>query len=164
MVIKADPHRITVYDKDRAIAGHDRCWERKKRIQLPEHARAARQQKRKEWLSKDVAALIALGPEAREYLEQLAQTGRRLKTNAEKLLALKDEYGRNAVLDAIRIATHHQAFGADYIENILYQQMTPRTIHPPVRLVKKDLNHIRLEEPSLAEYDAMVAKRRKTHD
>ena len=56
-------------------------------------------------------------------------------------------------------ATLHQAFGAHYIENILYQEMTPQRHHPPVRLKQSHLNDIRLEEPSLAAYDAFVIKR-----
>jgi len=55
----------------------------------------------------------------------------------------------------------HNAIGADYIENILYQEMTPTRHHPPVRLKKEALNNIRLPEPSLAEYDAHVIKRNK---
>jgi hypothetical protein len=39
--------------------------------------------------------------------------------------------------------------------------MTPKTLHPPVRLKQEKLNRIRLDEPSLAEYDAFVIKRRK---
>ena len=54
----------------------------------------------------------------------------------------------------------HHAYGAQYIENILYQEMTPKTLHPPVRLKQEKLNRIRLDEPSLADYDAFVIKRR----
>jgi hypothetical protein len=78
------------------------------------------------------------------------------------LLALRDDYGSSALIEAIEQATAHNAFGIDYIENILYQQMTPRRIHPPVNLTDKALNQIRLEEPSLADYDTFVIKRKKT--
>jgi hypothetical protein len=56
-------------------------------------------------------------------------------------------------------ATLHQAFGAHYIENILYQEMTPQRQHPPGRLKQSHLNQSRLEEPTLADYDAFVIKR-----
>jgi hypothetical protein len=55
----------------------------------------------------------------------------------------------------------HNAIGADYIENILYQEMTPKKQHLPVRLKKETLNNIRLPEPSLEQYDAYVIKRSK---
>jgi len=79
----------------------------------------------------------------------------------KKLLALESDYGAQALLEAIRYATAHRAFGADYIENILIQKMAPKREHPPVTLSRESLNHIRLIEPSLAEYDAFVIKRRK---
>jgi hypothetical protein len=72
----------------------------------------------------------------------------------------KDEYGPYALIQAIQRATLHNAYGAHYIENILYQERIPQTPHPPVRLKQEKLNRIRLEEPSLAEYDAFILKRR----
>ena len=77
--------------------------------------------------------------------------------------------GRNGVdqvagitgMRTIKRATLHNAYGAHYIENILYQEMTPKTNHPPVRLKDENLNNICLEKPALADYDAFVVKRRK---
>jgi hypothetical protein len=85
-----------------------------------------------------------------------------LKKNIQRLLALKDDYGSKALCEAIEQAAAHNAIGADYIENILYQQMSPQRIHPPVRLQEDALNKIRLEEPSLAEYDAFIIRKKKT--
>jgi hypothetical protein len=76
-------------------------------------------------------------------------------------LALRDEYGSASLLLALQKAISHNAYGADYIENILYQEMTPRREHLPVRLKEEALNRIRLQEPSLADYDAFVVRRRK---
>ena len=103
--------------------------------------------------------MIALGDIAKGYLEHLATTNEPLTKQVKKLLALKDDYGTQALLDAMQRATLHQAFGAHYIENILYQEMTPQRQHPPVQLKQAHLNQIRLEEPSLADYDAFVIKR-----
>jgi len=44
---------------------------------------------------------------------------------------------------------------------ILYQDMTPTRLHPPVRIENHDaLNRIHLQEPSLADYDTFVSTRR----
>jgi hypothetical protein len=64
----------------------------------------------------------------------------------------------------MRKAISHNAYGAEYIENILYQDMTPQREHPPVRLHQESLNRIRLQEPSLADYDAFVVRRTKRRD
>jgi hypothetical protein len=37
---------------------------------------------------------------------------------------------------------------------------TARRAHPPVKLKRDELNRIRLDEPSLADYDAFVVTRR----
>ena len=68
------------------------------------------------------------------------------------------------IITAIRKALAFNAYGADYIENILYQEMTPQKCHPPLKLKKDDLNRITLAEPSLADYDAHVLKRRSKDD
>ena len=161
VIAKADNHTLTIYLKDKPIATHARSWKRKERIELPSHKEAARKHQRKLWRSQEVAAFISLAEEAKTYLEGLTAANQPIKKNLKKLLALKDEYGSYALIEAIKKATLHNAYGAHYIENILYQEMTPKTDHPPVKVKQENLNRIRLEEPSLAQYDALVIKRRR---
>lgn len=97
-------------------------------------------------------------------MERLATTHQPLKKSVQRLVALTDEYGSAALLQAIRRAISHNAYGADYIENILYQEMTPKREHPPVKLNQEALNRIRLQEPCLADYDSFAVRRRKQND
>lgn len=161
VIIKADSHVVTVYLKEKVIATHKRSYRRKERIELAAHREAAKKQQRRLWQSQAVRAFISLGEEANGYLENLVKTQQPIKKNLTKLLALKEEYGAYALVLAIKKATLHNAYGAHYIENILYQEMTPKTEHPPVRLKDEQLNQICLERPALAEYDVRVVKRRK---
>ena len=108
-----------------------------------------------------MAAFVALGDVAKTYLEHLATSQQPLQKSVKKLLALKDDYGAHALLAALERASQHRAYGTHYIENILYQEMTPQRQHPPVRLKQQHLNQIRLDEPSLAEFDTFILKRRK---
>jgi transposase len=159
LTLKADHRHVTLYFKDKAIATHRRGWERKQRLELPAHRQAAQHHRQRHWLSAEVAAFIALGDVAKTYLEQLATTQQPLQKSVKKLLDLKDDYGIHALLEAMERASRHKAYGAHYIENILYQEMTPQRQHPPVRLKQDHLNQIRLDEPSLAEFDTFVIKR-----
>lgn len=159
--LKADQNTVTIFYQHKKIAAHHRCWQRKQRIETTYHREQVKKLQRKLWLDKDITAFSSLGPEAREYLQALVNAKLPIKKNVSKLLALKDEYGPASVVYAIKKALVHNAIGADYIENILYQEMTPRKNHQPVRLKNKALNNIRLPEPSLVEYDAHVLKRRK---
>jgi len=161
VIVKADTQTLAVYLKNKVIATHVRSYKRKVRIELPAHHEAARKQQRRFWQSQYVGAFISLGEEAKVYLERLASIHQPIKKNLKKLLALKEEYGSYGLIEAIKKATLHNAYGAHYIENILYQEMTPKTNHPPVRLKDENLNNICLEKPALAEYDTLVVKRRK---
>ena len=152
---------MTIFYKHKKIAAHHRCWQRKQRIETAYHREQVKKLQRKLWLDKDITAFSSLGPEALEYLQALVNAKLPIKKNVSKLLSLKDEYGPASIIYAIKKALVHKAIGADYIENILYQEMTPRKNHPPVKLKNKTLNNIRLPEPSLAEYDTHVLKKRK---
>ena len=102
-----------------------------------------------------------MGAEFREYLNALAENNQPVKKNVFKLLALLDQYGKGSLSLAVEKAMKHKAFGAEYIENILYQEMTPVNEYPPVQVQEESLNRIRLSEPSLADYDAIILQRRK---
>jgi len=161
VTLKADQTIVTLLYQLKKIAVHNRCWQRGQRIETDSHKEQVKKLRRKLWMDKDVAAFSSLGQAAVEYLQALAGARQPLKKNVSKLLALKDDYGAVSVIYAVKKALIHNAIGADYIENILYQEMTPTRHHPPVRLKKESLNNIRLPEPSLAEYDAHVIKRNK---
>ena len=103
----------------------------------------------------------SLGEEFREYLEVLPDSRLPLKKQISSLLNLKDQYGVKSLSWAILKALKYKAHGADYIENILNQEMVPIIQHPPVKLKNDALNRIRLSEPSLNDYDALAIKRRK---
>jgi transposase len=164
VTVKADSRTVSVYFKEKLVAGHQRSWQKRQRIELPEHRDAAISQRQKHWVSQDTAILISLGEEAKTYVERLATTQHPLKRSVQRILALMDEYGSTALLQAIRRAISHNAYGADYIENILYQEMTPKREHPPVKLNRESLNRIRLQEPCLADYDSLAVRRRKQND
>jgi transposase len=162
--VKADHHTVTIYFKEKVIAVHQRSWDRRERVESAHHREEAEKNRRNRYLTEDTAILVSLGEDVKVYVEHLASAHLPLKKNIQKLLTLKDEYGSRALIEAIQEATAHKAYGADYIQNILYQRMTPQRLHPPVRLKEEALNRIRLEEPSLADFDAFVIKRKKRDD
>jgi hypothetical protein len=164
--IAADYQKLTIYYKERAIANHQRSWQRKQRVESPHHRQEALKGNRRQWATAEVSAFASLGEDARTYLEALAKADIPLLKDVRKALSLKDRYGAQPLLDAIKQALAHQAIGANYIENILRQTARPTTSHPPVRLDNERLNRIRLEEPLLAEYDTfiMTRKMRAKHD
>ncbi len=164
ITLKASQNTISLYDQQKIIAIHTRCWKKNERIELPAHKELVKKIKKKLWQDRQIALFASLAPQARAYLNALADANQPIKKNVLRLLALKDEYGSHALTYAIEKALAYRAYGADYIENILHQEMTPQRSHPPVKLKDDSLNNIRLSEPSLADYDGLILKRRKNND
>jgi len=164
LTLKADQLTVSLYERHKLIATHPRSWQRKQRIELPAHQELVRKIHKKLWADRQVALFAALGPAAREYLNALAAAHQPIRKSVKLLLGLSDQYGSAALLWAIEKALDHRAYGADYIQNILYQQMRPQRRHPPVSLKKPELNDIHLPPPCLAEYDSLVLKGRNPHD
>jgi hypothetical protein len=102
-----------------------------------------------------------LGEDAKAFLEGLAHSAQPIKKTLTTLLALKDQYGTQLLIQALKRAMLHKAYAAHYVQNILYQQKSPQQNHPPVHLKRQDLNRIRLEEPLLADYDAYILKQKE---
>jgi len=91
VTLKADPFTVTIYLNEKKIATHHRCWERKKRIELPEHQQQVKKLQKKMWQDQQIAALSSLGQPAVDYLKALVEDRQPIKKNVRKLLALKDE-------------------------------------------------------------------------
>ncbi len=116
------------------------------------------------WQDRDIISFISLGHEAEDYLNAIASSGQPIKKNVTRLLSFKDEYGALSLIHAINKALQYKAYGADYIENILYQEMTPQKLHQSVKLKDDALNRIRLSEPCLADYDSYALVKRRSND
>jgi hypothetical protein len=164
LTLTADSASIRLFHLDKEVAAHARCYMRNRRIELPAHVLAVKKLKKRLWYNRDIAAFCSLGKEAVLFLDALIENHQPIQKSISRLLSLKDQYGSTSLLWAMDKAAKLKAFGADYIENILYQEMTPATQYPPVTLKNDALNRIRLTEPCLAEYDSLVLKRRNRHD
>lgn len=164
LILKADFNTVTLYHLQKQVTAHFRSWERKGRIELPSHREQVKKLQNKLWRQRDIALLSSLCPEAVDYLSAIAEARQPVQKTAAILLTLKDKYGEEALICAVRKAIAHKAYGAEYIRNILHQQSTPKKQHPPVKLKNEELNNLRLAAPSLAEYDAYILKRRRDHE
>jgi transposase len=158
VMVKADTAFVSLYLGDKRIAVHPRCCERKKRIETPSHRQQVKKLRKKLWHDRQVAALMSLGSVAVDYLNGLLDAGQPIKKQVKRLLVLKDKYGVEALVYALTKSMAHKAYGADYVENIVHQKMAPKNDHPPVRLKNEQLNRIRLNQPSLADYDTHALK------
>lgn len=161
VVVKADQNRISIYYRERRLIEHPRSFERHLRIEHPEHREQVKKLRNRQHIDRQTEVFLSLGKPAYDFMEKLADNRLALKKTISALLLLKDEYGQESLLYAMTKAISRQLYGADYVENILYQEMTPKTNHPQVKLKKQELNDIRLSSPALEQYDALALKRRR---
>lgn len=161
VTLKADNRTVSIYYKEKQITSHKRCWERYHRKELPSHLSMVKKLKRKRQYSRQEEVFLSIGTSAHQFLDRLKGANQSITKSIETLLRLKDEYGEQSLIYAMEKALKKGLSGSDYVENILYQEMTPETHHSPVVLEKEELNRIRLTSPSLKEYDTIALKRRR---
>ena len=160
ITLKANFRRVYIYYKDKQVAVHTRNWEKKQRIELVSHVEQVKRLNKKVRFDKQIRIFMSLGQEAVDFLEKLADASQPLKKTVDRLLVLNDKYGTSSIIYALRKALKYKLYGFAYVQNIIYQEMTPITDHPLVTLKDNELNNIRLPKPNLAEYDAIAIQRR----
>lgn len=165
LLIKADNHAVVATYRDKIIAQHPRTWQRKAVIENPAHIQDLLRTRKKAQLTKQQELFLSLGPQAEAFLTGLAQANKNLSRAMGRLLELRNNFGCEALVNALQIAMNYKAFDTSYVENILYQLSRPCL--PPGKIYLKDesLNQLDLQEPDLLVYDAIALKKRsQNHD
>lgn len=160
LLVKADDHTLRIFHKERVVAQHGRCYERYKRIEHEAHRELVKKLSRHLWHDQLISVFASYGEVARSYLTTLARENLPIKHQVKKLLTVADHYGINSLLIGIARAMAAKVYTADYIENILYQEMTPVVMHPSITLANTRASELRLPLPLLEEYDALIRQRR----
>jgi transposase len=167
LLVKADSSLVTIYHDQKEIVSYPRCWKRGQTLGADRFEKELLAQRPAASCSQAQRRLVLflepfLQRQAVEaYLRALAETDRSLSRQITELLNLIPQYGPDAVASAIARAQEGGAFGADYVANILRQQLCPRPVQPPVRLRDPLLNELITDPLSLLEYDAFILHSRK---
>lgn len=164
VLVKADNNTLTIYYKDHIIARHQRCWEKHMVIDNPNHIKKLLERKKGALASKQQEYFLSLDPVAQVYLNALQNANLPVKKNIQSLLRLKDIYGIPSLVSACKIALKHNALGADYVENILLQQMLPKQNYPPVIMKQDDYNNLLITEADLVFYDNLIFRDTQKED
>jgi transposase len=155
LTLRVYPDHLCVYDQNKLIARHTRCYDRRQDFENPDHVHALLQQRRKANDQKLLLRLLALTPKAEAFYQGLQE--RRLNTahHVRKIVALSEIYGAEKTARAIQDALEFQAFSCEYIANLLEQRQRllpePGALHLTRR---EDLLDLELPEPNLGLYSA----------
>ena len=129
ITLKADNRLVSIYLKEKLIACHNRCWERQQRLELPGHREQVKKIRKRQLRDRQVVLFLSLGEIALRYLERLTALKLPVKKNLAALLLLRDEFGDSSLAYGLGKSLEKNAIGADYVRNILYQEMTPCKHH-----------------------------------
>ena len=169
LTLKAGPDRVWLYHADREVACHVRCYGRYRDIENPAHTKAILETKPKGRTHKERDEFLGLGSVAKTFLDGLVHKGQgNPDFHIAKLLGLVAEYGATPVLGAIQHAIHFKAFGADVVQNILYQRLgqgaSPARPNPLDLTTRPDLAAPTIDPPNLAKYAHLTNLKEDEHD
>ena len=155
LTLKRWPDRLLVYDKEQLVAEHVRSYDRNQDYELPDHVQPLLLQRKKARDQKLFLRFLALCPQAADYYGQLEQRRLNPKHHVQKIVALSELYGTEAVARAMQDAFTYQAFSCEYIANLLQQRHNPTQEPGALHLTRQaDLLELDLPAPDLSLYDS----------
>ncbi len=154
LTLKVYPDRVCVYDHDQLIARHPRCYDRHRDFELPDHPKALLEQRRRARDQQLYGRFLRLSPQAEAYYQALAE--RRLNPchHVQKIVALSEIYGTEAVARAMDDAFSFQAFSCEYIANVCESRRRQLPEPGALQLTRRqDLLELEMPAPDLSPYD-----------
>jgi transposase len=159
LTLKVFADRLCMYHHEKLIARHTRCYERYQDIEDPDHPKALLAQRRNAREQKLLGRFLALSPQAEAYYQALAQRRLNPRHHVQKIVALSEIYGTEAVARAMADAFAFQAFSCEYIANVLESRARLRPEPGALHLTRRqDLLDLDLPEPDLSAYAAGSAE------
>lgn len=158
LTLRASPTEICVYEGPSLVARHPRSYETHQDMLDPDHAKEVLARKRRGSVQTLQRLFLALAPEAQKYLSGLVKNELSVDRHLRRILDLVATYGKAEVLGAIVRCLEYQAFGADYVENIILSERRRRREgqKTPLKIQKKELAEIDLPEQTLDHYDDLL--------
>jgi len=155
LTLKLFPDRLLAYDKDKLVAEHVRSYDRNQDYELADHVQPLLLERKKARDQKLFLRFLALCPRANDYYRQLEQRRLNPKHHVQKIVALSELYGTDAVARAMEDAFAYRAFSCEYIANILQQRQRPTDEPGALHLTRQqDLLELDLPAPDLSLYDS----------
>jgi transposase len=152
--LKIYPDELCIYHHEKLIATHARSYDRYQKIDNPDHARelvAQRQKARQQTL---LLAFLNLTAQAQVYCRKLQERRMNTPHHIQKIVALSELYGPDKVGQAIETAISFDAFGCEYVANILAQRERPALAPGALHLTRRqDLLDLELPAADLSSYE-----------
>jgi transposase len=157
LTLRTYPDHICIYHEHKLIARHTRRYDRYKDYEDPDHPKGLLDHRKKACDQKLFMRFLALSSKAQDYYCELGKRRFNPRHHVQKIVALSEIYGEDAVGRAIEDACFLQAFSCEYIANLLEQRS--RTLPEPGALHltrRQDLLDLEVDKPDLSVYQNQI--------
>jgi len=154
LTLKRFADRLLIYDAVNLVAEHVRSYDRNQDYELPDHVQPLLLERKKARDQKLFLRFLRLSHKSEEYYRQLQQRRLNPKHHVQKIVALAELYGTDAVARAIEDAFTYHAFSCEYIASMVQQRLVPPQEPGALHLTRQqDLLELDLPAPDLSLYD-----------
>lgn len=153
LTLKTYPDRVSIFHHETLIATHPRSYDRRQDVHNPDHTKELLAQRHKARQQTLLLAFLNLTPQAQIYVRKLDEKRLNAPHHIQKIVALSEIYGVDPVARAIQDALTFDAYGCEYIANILEQrQRTPATPSALHLTHRQDLLELEIPPADLTPY------------
>jgi transposase len=160
VTLKVYPERVCIYHAEQLIARHDRCYDRNKDKEDPNHPKELVAQRRNANEQRLLLRFLTLTPKANEYHAGLVARRVNWRNHVAKINALAEIYGDPTTGRAIEDGLAFDAFSCEYITNLLEARARALPEASPLQLTRRqDLLELELAKPDLSIYEVHHEKK-----
>jgi len=154
LTLKLYPDQVLLFHNEKLIATHPRSYDRRQKIRNPDHIKELETQRKRARDQTVLLAFLALSPDAQAYARKLEEKRLNSRHHIQKIVALSEIYGADKVDRALQDALQFEAYGCEYIANILEQRARPAVQPGALHLTRRqDLMDLELPPADLTPYE-----------
>lgn len=154
LLLKVYPDQLLLYHREKLIATHPRSYDRRQDIRNPDHIQQLQAQRLRAREQTFLQAFLSWGLPAEIYARRLQEKRLNGPHHIQKIVALSQIYGVEKVARALDDALQFEAFGCEYIANILEQRERQPVVPSPLHLTRRqDLLDLDLPQADLNLYE-----------
>ena len=152
--MKAFTDRLLILERERLVAEHRRCYERRRDFELPGHMEPLMAQRLRARQQDLLIRFLRLGPAASAYWQGLQQRRPDAPMQVRRIVALAELHGEELISRLLEDLLALQSFGADYVAILVTQRQGPRLEPAALHLTRaSDLLELEIAPPDLSHYD-----------
>ena len=154
LTLKVYGDKLLLFHNEKNIATHIRSYDRRQDIKNQDHIQELINQRDKARAQTSLQAFLSLGPQAEIYAQKLRDKRINASHHIQKIVALSQLYSADKVAQALSDAIKYDAYGCEYITNILEQRERMLSPSSPLHLThRQDLLDLDLPPADLTPYE-----------